>query len=281
MFHKLYDAGKIDEDRYLRSLSKEQLSEGEKRILEKRLKEPSEDPHDYLVAILKMLAGARYRFALRAVVANADSEEIRQAALGSEMPSLNPVPNSNAIESYRLSFGLYELYHCNPVDNSSPRYLIAESEVGFGQLLLLGIDTLHPVIDDVYRYEGSATVDSLNGVVLVKIEGWTRATDLMGPFAEFVSIINGHLRKVFEYSPWVVSTWGSTTTRTLCSITYVDLNQDSKLDIVLETTEDIIPSTAYDRDLESIKKAIVIKHVSRKQSKFLWNKETGRFVELK
>lgn len=220
----------------------------------------------------------KYKFALDFIRQQMDSSALI-SALAYDLIGIDNYKDPIILENFILQH-LYQLYKCKSFDGKERYYLLSKCVPGFVGFYLFN-DSIKPTYLDKYELdrEGRFYFDTLNRGNIFHIEEQTTGSGIYGHHLFLVTIKNRKFVEQFHCYLACLSSWTDTTTRTISSIHYKDINDDGYLDIILKTKVDILDS---DKDINvfnkgELEKAIPIRCKSKTVERFIWDEVTLTF----
>lgn len=236
-------------------------------------------PSDSLVdskLLSELRENLRYKFAF---------DFVTQHHHGEYLPGADTIRPSNprALEAFTC-YNHYQLFRCASFDGKNQHFLLQEGSDWPLTLYLFDTDTVHATLLDKFESSGEATFDfdSINGGNILRIEEETTGSGFYGHHLFLYTIFHNKFIEQFHcYLSFLNAMLSDTARRGTGTVKYIDLNNDGYLDILLETSVDLLDpsenlSGSNNGEPENAK---VLRQVSRKVKKFIWNKITLTFEE--
>ncbi len=181
-----------------------------------------------------------------------------------------------------VCFNYYRLYECKSFDGIRSYFLLQKGNEFPLSLYLFRGDSIHATLVDSFQCSRQATFafDTLNGGNIFRIEEWITGSGFYGHPLELVTINNDRFVELFHcYLSYVDAMMGDTVRRGTGKLRFVDLNHDGWLDILLESSEDMLdPHETINPWIEGeLENAKPLTNLSHRVEKFIWDKQSLRF----
>jgi hypothetical protein len=288
LLQELYQKGLIGREAYLRSISKEKFVRDEQpRILEKEkiLKRKFERKAQGLRKQLK------YKFALDFLMRYRYSDEVMRKYdtehLDDSSSMTKLTPNGKYIVEEFMFFDWYKLYKFHSYTGNDTYFILGWYCPALVALYLFKGDTIYPAVVDTFELGGvggSCTFGQMNGCNIMHIG---RTFPGVGHYSEgegILAIVDNKFRIIFSTRRIEIThPEHGDPRRTMNKLSFVDLNNDGFIDILEESTEDIVAkedlkfNPKHSIDYKQVKAKELI---ARKEHKYIWNDKTKLWDQI-
>ena len=228
--------------------------------------------------VKELRSNMKYRFALDFALHQGISYKVADYMYGVDT---FPPSNPNVLEEFEC-YKHYRIYKYSSFDGKNQHFLLQQ---GFDWPLTLYLfrgDSIHATLMDKFESSRQASFefDTINGGNIIRVEEQTTGSGFYGHHLFLITINNDKFVEQFHcYLAYLDAMLPDTVRRGLSTLKYINLNSDEYLDILLESSEDMLdpnenPNVWNKGELENAK---VLHNLSKTVEKFIWNKANLNF----
>ncbi len=215
-----------------------------------------------------------------------DSEELLRdwSKDSNNFEVIDPPLGKGALETFRY-YHMYQLYRVLSFNGNEQYYALVYEDIGPQEIFLLSDDTTHPMLEDTFSIHGPGgtglSFERLNNGNILRAFRSAPGVGYMLEQNALVGIIDGKFTILFKTNTLEVRDLSddsndTTALRTTSTYQFANLNSDSLSDIIEQISEDVILMDEM-QSFTNFQTAKVIRHVSKRERRYLWNNKTYSF----